>query len=71
MLKVPPLNVKHFSTADAWLKQKFQVAGRTTFCQLFAINFYVIGAHKLPVAGVIGYNVPLAIYWVSRNMICT
>ena len=23
------------STADAWLKKKFQVAGRTTFCHLF------------------------------------
>ena len=22
MLKVPPLNVKHFSAADAWLKKK-------------------------------------------------
>ena len=51
MLKVPPLNVKHFSTADAWLKKKLQVAVRTTFCQLFFINPYVIGAQKLPAAG--------------------
>ena len=40
----------HSSTADAWLKKKFQVAGRTTFCHLFFINPYVIGTQKLPVA---------------------
>ena len=51
MLKVPPLNVKHFSAADACLKNKFQVAGRTTFCQVFFSNPYVIGGQKLPVAG--------------------
>ena len=51
MLKLPPLNVKHFSTADAWLKTKFQVVERTTFLQLFVINPYVIGAQKMPVAG--------------------
>ena len=39
-----------YSTADAWLKKKFQVAGRTTFCHLFFINPYVIGTQKLPVA---------------------
>ena len=50
MLKVPPLNVKHFSAADAWLK-KCQVAGRTTFWQLYFINPYVTGAQKLLVAG--------------------
>ena len=51
MFKVPPLNVKHFSAADACLKKKFQVAGKTTFSQLFVFNPYVIGAQKLPVAG--------------------
>ena len=39
-----------YSTADVWLKKKFQVAGRTTFCHLFFINPYVIGTRKLPVA---------------------
>ena len=29
------LFVSHYSTADAWLKKKFQVAGRTTFSHLF------------------------------------
>ena len=51
MLKVPPLNAKHFSAADAWLK-KFQVAGNTTFCQLLCVNPYVTGAQKLLVAGI-------------------
>ena len=43
--------MKHFSAAEPWLKKKFQVAGRTTFYQLFCINPYVTGAQKLPVAG--------------------
>ena len=38
------------STADVWLKKKFQAAGRTTFCHLFFIKPYVIGTQKLPVA---------------------
>ena len=32
-------------------KTMFQVAGKTTFCQLLFINPYVTGAQKLPVAG--------------------
>ena len=47
--KIKKFTLGH-STADAWLKKKFQVAGRTTFCHLFFINPYVIGAQKLPVA---------------------
>ena len=47
MLKVPPLNL----VQQMLVKKKFQVAGRTTFCQLFCFNHYITGAQKLPVAG--------------------